>query len=243
MYIVDWNHKIDAMSSEFDAGVDPKLQMEKSVYNTDLPVPPSSTLLPVTPPTTLSIEQQYEHYIRQFGSYSYILIILMGFLAVFGSLLIFYAKKIDARILRNRQLSANRCQHRHEQCNTQCECECEHCQEHDLTKDLPPDYQVALDMPKPNLSDYVRSNIEVSPTELFSAASVITSAPSHLNTYQPRRQVKVQTVRFSKTYAPGKSGALSNDDTAINIEDLKLASDLPSYEDYISSSELQDKES
>ncbi len=228
------------MSSEINAVVAAQLEMEKSVHDTDPPMLPSSSLQPTMPSTTLSIEQQYEHYIRQFGSYSYILIILMGFLAVFGSLLIFYAKKIDARILRNRQLSGSRCQHRHEQCDTQCECECEHCQSHDLTKDLPPDYQVALEMPKPNLSDYVRSNIEVSPIVHSATNSIINSAPSHLNSYQPRPPVKVQTVRFSR-YASGKSGALTNDDSAINIEDC--ASDLPSYEDYISSSELQDKES
>ena len=211
-----------------------------SVLPSSTPSAASNAATTSLPSTTLSLDMQYEHYVRHFGSYSYVLIILMGFSVLLGSLLIAYVKKIDTQLImrHHRHRQRQRRPHRGCECDTECDtegdCECEQCQSYDISKDFPPEYQIALDMPKPTLSDYIRSNLDMPGIHV----------PSRI--YKPRIKSEASSseVYALKTGISKSSGYKALDFTAVDIDDLKPKSStschsLPSYEEYVSSTDIQ----
>ena len=188
-----------------DIGVDFRL-MDDAVTLAD------STILTTTPPHGYG----YGHYISYYGHYSYILLILMGITVLLGSLLVAYVKKIDSGIMRrSAERERGRCNHRgHSTGDSDRESD-------DLKKDLPPEYQIALEMPRPDIDDYTR----------FFEYTLV-----HSNDSLPRtqRDGQQENEHCWETEVPISS------DNVLTVNELSNET-LPSYEEYIQSmSEIGD---
>ena len=164
-----------------------------------------STVQTTTPPHGYG----YGHYISYYGHYSYILLILMGITVLLGSLLVAYVKKIDSGIMRRTaQRERGRCNGRsHSAGDSDCESD-------DLKKDLPPEYQLALEMPRPDINDYTR----------FFEYTLVHSNNS-LSEIQSSREEEGQC---------GETEVPISSETVLTVNE-QSHENLPSYEEYIQS--------
>ena len=166
-----------------------------------------TTLLTTTSPHGYG----YGHYISYYGHYSYILLILMGITVLLGSLLVAYVKKIDSGIMRrSAERERGRCNHR---CGEDSDCESD-----DLKKDLPPPYQIALEMPRPGIEDYSR----------FFEYTLVRSSNSLSGT-----PTESQEANCEDGAVPMGSDCVIEVDKYIG--DVEPNQNLPSYDEYIQS--------
>ncbi len=159
----------------------------------------------------------YGHYISYYGHYSYILLILMGVTVLLGSLLVAYVKKIDSGIMR-RSAERSRCTQTSPLGDGEAD---------DLKKDLPPEYRVALDMPRPDMEDYVRF-FEYTVVHSDDSLSRDPQEPDPEPSQAPTEEAEAEA---ETPQAP---------DTVLRVESPEaeeptVREALPSYDDYIQS--------